>query len=99
MTSYAATPVPAPLTAARVPALAAGATLLGSGGGGEVATGALLLRRELGAGPLPLVPAAALPPETLVVHVGLVGAPDVLAERLADPEDFAQAVRVAAAAA
>ncbi|MFH9817251.1 DUF917 domain-containing protein [Streptomyces sp. NPDC017230] len=87
---------PAPLTAARVPALAAGATLLGSGGGGEVATGALLLRRELAAGPVPLVPATALEPDTLVVHAGLVGAPDVLAERLADPDDFAHAVRTAA---
>ncbi|GAA3965825.1 DUF917 domain-containing protein [Streptomyces marokkonensis] len=87
---------PAPLTAARVPALAAGATLLGSGGGGEVATGTLLLRRELAGGPVSLVPATALEPDTLVVHVGLVGAPDVLAERLADPDDFAHAVRTAA---
>ncbi|GAA2589025.1 MULTISPECIES: DUF917 domain-containing protein [Streptomyces] len=90
---------PAPLTAARVPALAAGATLLGSGGGGEVATGALLLRRELADAPVPLVPAAALAPDTVVVHAGLVGAPDVLAERLADPDDFAHAVRTAAEAA
>ncbi|CAL9371728.1 DUF917 domain-containing protein [Streptomyces sp. enrichment culture] len=87
---------PAPLTAARVPALAAGATLLGSGGGGEVATGALLLSRELAGAPVPLVPAAAQAPDTLVVHAGLVGAPDVLAERLADPDDFAHAVHTAA---
>ncbi|MET8483917.1 DUF917 domain-containing protein [Streptomyces tendae] len=87
---------PAPLTAARVPALAAGATLLGSGGGGEVATGALLLSRELAGAPVPLLSAAAPAPDTLVVHAGLVGAPDVLAERLADPDDFAHAVRTAA---
>jgi DUF917 family protein len=87
---------PAPLSAARVPALAAGATLLGSGGGGEVATGALLLSRELAGAPVPLIAAAALAPDTLVVHAGLVGAPDVLAERLADPDDFADAVRTAA---
>ncbi|CAL9367631.1 DUF917 domain-containing protein [Streptomyces sp. enrichment culture] len=87
---------PAPLTAARVPALAAGATLLGSGGGGEVATGALLLSRELAGAAVPLVPAAAQAPDTLVVHAGLVGAPDVLAERLADPDDFAHAVHTAA---
>ncbi|WP_420031647.1 DUF917 domain-containing protein [Streptomyces sp. cg28] len=81
------------LTAARLPALAVGAQLLGSGGGGEVATGALLLRRELDRTPVTLTPAADLPPDTVVVHVGQGGAPDVLAERLADPDDFVRAVR------
>lgn len=80
------------LTAAHVPALAAGATLLGSGGGGEVATGALLLRLGVAKAPLAVVPASALAPDTLVVHVGLAGAPDVIAERLTDPDDFAHAV-------
>ncbi|MFE7214696.1 DUF917 family protein [Streptomyces sp. NPDC001698] len=86
----------ATLSAGRVAALAAGATLLGSGGGGEVAMGALLLRRRLAEAPVALVPAAQLPPRTLVVHVGLAGAPDVVAERLVNPDDFARAVRAAA---
>ncbi|MFF2327325.1 MULTISPECIES: DUF917 family protein [unclassified Streptomyces] len=87
------------LSEARVPALAAGATLLGSGGGGEVATGALLLRGQLAGAPVPLVAAARLPAGTLVVHVGLVGAPDVLSERLVEPGDFARAVHAVADAA
>ncbi|MEU2250617.1 DUF917 family protein [Streptomyces sp. NPDC019224] len=94
----AAPPVTLTLTPAQVPALAAGATLLGSGGGGEAITGSLLLRLALAERPLAVTPASALPPETLVVHVGLAGAPDVIAERLIDPDDFARAVhRVAAA--
>ncbi|MGW1816680.1 S-methyl thiohydantoin desulfurase domain-containing protein [Streptomyces sp. NPDC002125] len=101
MTPHPSSPGPAPhrLSADQVGDLAAGATLLGSGGGGEVGTGALLLRRLLAGAPLPYVPAAALPPGALVVHVGLVGAPDVLAERLVNPDDFAAAVRTAAEAA
>lgn len=86
-------PGTARLTSAQLPALAAGATLLGSGGGGDVEVPARLLRRALAEAPVPVVPAAALPDEALVVHVGQAGAPDVLAERLIAPEDFARAVR------
>lgn len=78
-------------TAEDVDALAAGATLLGSGGGGAVDVGAQLLRHLLKERSVELVPAAALPRGALVVHVGLVGGPDVLAERLIHPRDLALA--------
>jgi DUF917 family protein len=81
------------LSVRQVDALAAGATLLGSGGGGDVALGAQLLRHLLVERPVPVVPAGELPPDALVVHVGIVGGPDVLAERLIDPADLAVAAR------
>lgn len=84
------------LTAGQVDALAAGATLLGSGGGGDVALGAQLLSHALGERPVPIVDAADLVPDALVVHVGVVGAPDVLSERLIAPGDLAAAARAVA---
>jgi hypothetical protein len=83
--------------AEHVDALAAGAVLLGSGGGGDVAVAAQLLRQLLGSRSVEVVAAKSLPPDALVVHVGVVGAPDVLAERLIAPEDFAIAARAVVA--
>lgn len=84
------------LTAGQVDALAAGATLLGSGGGGDVALGAQLLRHALAERPVPVVRAADLNPDALVVHAGVVGGPDVLSERLIAPADLAMAIRAVA---
>ncbi|GAA3309098.1 DUF917 domain-containing protein [Arthrobacter ramosus] len=82
-----------------VSALAAGAGLLGSGGGGDVAVGARLLRHALQSrGRARLVAAGDLPPDMVVVHVGLAGAPDVVAERPPGGEDFANAVTALAGA-
>ncbi|MCW5251397.1 MULTISPECIES: DUF917 domain-containing protein [unclassified Streptomyces] len=82
------------IAAEHIDALGAGATLLGSGGGGDVSLAGHLLRRALApAGRrVEVVPATALPPTALVVHAGVVGAPDVLAERLLAPADLARAV-------
>ena len=55
--------------------------------------GNFALRLALRARPLRVVRAAQLDPEDLVVHVGLVGAPDVIAERLVDQSDIATAIR------
>lgn len=85
------------LTAADVDALAAGAILLGSGGGGEVGVGQMLLRRMLARRPVEVVAAADLPDDALVVHIGLGGSPDVLTERLINPADLAIAVRTVVA--
>lgn len=88
------------ISAEHVDALASGATLLGSGGGGDVALGALLLRRMLereGAEPVPVIASDELPVDALVVHAGVGGAPDVLAERLVDPDDCARAVEAVVA--
>ncbi|MFB8387676.1 DUF917 family protein [Microbacterium sp. NPDC055910] len=79
--------------------LAAGAQLLASGGGGEVATAELLLTSTLAAAAhdgrgLTVVAAKDLAPDDLIVHVGIAGSPDVFAERLIDPRDVAAAVRM-----
>lgn len=88
---------PGRISATDVDALAAGALLLGSGGGGAVSLGRQLLRNLLSGGAaVPLVTAAGLPPDALVVHTGVVGSPDVLAERLIDPVDLAVAARAVA---
>lgn len=82
-----------------VPALAAGAGLLGSGGGGDVDLGSQMLRRQLQGGrKVRLISAGELAPATMVVHVGLAGAPDVVAERPPGREDFTNAVTALAGA-
>lgn len=68
---------------AAITALERGVTLLGSGGGGDPATAAGLLRRRIAAGGrVEIVEPAALAPDALVVAVGAVGATAVLAEKL-----------------
>ena len=84
------------LTADDVPALSAGATLLGSGGGGAVGLGVTLLHRLLDGASVPVRPAARLDRTAGIVHVGVAGAPDVMAERLLDPADLAVAVHAVA---
>lgn len=79
-----------------VDALAAGATLLGSGGGGNVDLAEQLVRHGVRRRPVVVRRAADLPPDAHVVHVGVAGAPDVLAERLIDPRDMAIAARAVA---
>ncbi|MBM0123741.1 S-methyl thiohydantoin desulfurase domain-containing protein [Pimelobacter simplex] len=80
-----------------VDALAAGATLLGSGGGGNVALAEQLVRHAVRRRPVVVRRADELAPDAHVVHVGVVGAPDVLAERLVDPHDMAVAAHAVAA--
>ena len=74
--------------------LAAGATLLGSGGGGDTSTGAILVRRALEQhGPVRLVRAADLDPGAWVVPVAAIGAVTVMVERLPGADEFVAAVR------
>ncbi|WP_328452572.1 DUF917 domain-containing protein [Amycolatopsis sp. NBC_00438] len=81
------------ITAGDVPALERGAALLGSGGGGDTATAAVLLRRQLERGHEPLVrPVASLPPAARVVPVGVVGATAAFTEKLPGGDEFAAAV-------
>lgn len=65
--------------------------LLGSGGGGAVTVPETLLRHRLGQ--IDVLPVEELDPDALVVHLGIVGAPDVHNERLVDPADMATAAR------
>jgi DUF917 family protein len=78
-------------TADDVDALATGARLLGSGGGGDIAVAALLLRQRIGR--VQVVAAGDLDPDGLVVHVATIGAPAIVEERLFATEELVQAVR------
>ncbi|WP_326565389.1 DUF917 domain-containing protein [Amycolatopsis rhabdoformis] len=81
------------ITAGDVPALERGVALLGSGGGGDTVTAAVLLRRVLSREPEPVVQAVhELPPEARVVPVGVVGATAAFTEKLPGGDEFASAV-------
>ena len=81
------------ITAADVPALERGVALLGSGGGGDTVTAAVLLRRLVESGREPLVRTSAeLPPDTPVVPVGVVGATAAFTEKLPGGDEFATAI-------
>ncbi|MGY1707343.1 DUF917 domain-containing protein [Geodermatophilus sp. SYSU D00697] len=79
------------LTAADVPPLELGVSLLGSGGGGDAGMLAHVLRRGLGGGSLPVLDPGDLG-DAPVVPVGIIGATRVFAEKLPDGTEFAQAV-------
>ncbi|MCP9946905.1 DUF917 domain-containing protein [Streptomyces somaliensis] len=73
--------------------LAAGAALLGSGGGGDTHTATLLARHQLAEhGPVPLVHLSDLDPDAPVACVGAVGSTTALAERLPGGTEFTTVV-------
>ncbi len=77
--------------------LAAGAWILGAGGGGDPYHSLLNLRQEAKRGFRPrLIPSEALDDDHLVAVVSTMGAPLVGEERLPDPEIAARPVRVLA---
>ena len=85
------------LTGRDVPALVRGASVLGSGGGGDAGTAGAMFRRALGAGSVELVAdPAGLPGggDAVVVPVGLVGATSVFAEELPAGTEFDRALAV-----
>jgi DUF917 family protein len=68
---------------ADVPLLARGCAILGTGGGGEVYTGSLILHEALRVyGPVPVVTLEELDPEGLLLPLGGIGAPTVGVEKL-----------------
>jgi DUF917 family protein len=68
---------------ADVPALARGCAILGTGGGGEVYTGSLILGEALRVhGPVEVVTLEDLDPEGLLLPLGGIGAPTVAVEKL-----------------
>lgn len=81
------------ITQEHVAALSAGATLLGSGGGGQVDLGALVLCQALQGREVEVRSVDDLPDEAWVVHLAVFGAPDVMAEKLLSPTDLAVAAR------
>ena len=81
------------ITAGDVADLAAGATLLGSGGGGETTNAAAMLRHALTRyGPVPLLRAAELDPGGWVVPVACIGAITVMVERPPSGPEFSNAL-------
>jgi DUF917 family protein len=75
-------------------AIALGAGILGSGGGGPPELGKLLVLEALRrCEPITIVPLNSLPEATLVVAVAQVGTPMVFLERLAQGSEPARAVR------
>ncbi|MEU4573322.1 DUF917 domain-containing protein [Nonomuraea sp. ATR24] len=66
-----------------ISALARGCAVLGTGGGGDVRTGALAARRAIRTyGPVPLVRLAELPEDALIVPLSGIGAPTVSHEMI-----------------
>ncbi len=76
-----------------VAAMERGASLLGSGGGGDTGTAATLLRDRLATGrDMTVTPVGELPAEARVVPVGVVGATAVFGEKLPGGSEFHAAV-------
>jgi DUF917 family protein len=71
------------LTAANLPFYALGCAIAGSGGGGATKTPlAMAVRAVETLGPVRVVTAADLPPDGIVMPVGMIGAPMVATERI-----------------
>ncbi|RCG32920.1 DUF917 domain-containing protein [Sphaerisporangium album] len=78
--------------------LAAGAAVLGTGGGGDPHIGRLLARAAIRAGgPVPLVPLGEVPDDAVAVVVAMMGAPTVMLEKVPAVEQAALAVQAVAA--
>lgn len=83
---------PVELRADDLDAVVAGVSLLGSGGGGDAATFALLLRRRLAVGALPLHSVDHVAEGGFVVPIGVVGATSVFTEKLPSGHEFVSSV-------
>ena len=71
-----------------ITAMARGCAVLGTGGGGEVVTGALVARQALADhGPVRLVSLDDLPADGILMPVGGIGAPSVSAEKIGSGDE------------
>lgn len=70
------------LTAADLPDLARGATLLGTGGGGDPYIGKMLVERVLGAGSITILDPEDLDDGMFVIPTAQMGAPTVMVEKI-----------------
>ena len=76
------------IESADISALARGCAVLGTGGGGEVVTGALVARQALADhGPVRLVSLDDLPGDGILMPVGGIGAPSVSAEKIGSGDE------------
>jgi len=83
------------ITVDHLEALAIGAGILGTGGGGNPYLGKVACKRELTqlGRTVPIVPLHEVPDDAVVASVGGVGAPVVGVERLAEGTEFVRAIR------
>lgn len=82
------------ITSADLDDLAAGAAVLGTGGGGDPYIGKLLARGAIEKhGPVPLVSLEELPDDAHVVTTGAMGAPTILIEKVPSGEEALAALR------
>lgn len=70
------------LTAADLPDLARGATLLGTGGGGDPYIGQMLVQQVLGDGGITILDPDELPDDMFVIPTAQMGAPTVMVEKI-----------------
>ena len=104
-TTTATTPTPTlPATAPLVTigtdcsALARGAAILGTGGGGDPYIGRLLAEAAVREhGPVDVVQVEDLPDDAVVLSVAMIGAPTVMVEKVPSSAQFAEAIRSLAA--
>ena len=82
------------ITEAMIPALARGAAVFGTGGGGDPYIGALLAGQALAAhGDVTVVSLADVPDDALVLTVAMMGAPTVMVEKLPSLDEVIAPVR------
>ncbi len=82
------------LTADDIEDLALGATLLGTGGGGDPYIGKLLAHQALEEfGPVKVINAKDLPPDDLVLSTAIIGAPTVILEKIPAGTEFVAGVK------
>jgi hypothetical protein len=85
------------LTVADIDDLALGATLLGTGGGGDPYIARLMARQAIeDYGPVRVVDPSELPPDARVLTAAMMGAPTVIIEKVPAGTEFTAAVRALA---
>lgn len=81
------------LSADDIESLCVGATLLGTGGGGDPYIAKLVARQALEKhGPVDVITAADLPPDARVLTIAIIGAPTVILEKIPAGTEFVTAV-------
>ncbi|MGX5697644.1 DUF917 domain-containing protein [Agromyces soli] len=80
------------ITADQIPALARGAAVLGTGGGGDPYIGSLLAQQALDGGPVTALSLDEVPDDALVLFVAMMGAPTVMVEKLPSLDEVVKPV-------
>jgi DUF917 family protein len=82
------------LDPALLPALSRGATLLGTGGGGDPYIGRLMVEAAIAQhGPITVIDASELDPDAFVISTAMMGAPTVMVEKIPKGDEAVRALR------